>query len=81
MGHTTADMTTLYTGEIPVEELPKNSFNWIQMEQPKQLDVVVKYFVGAGDGNRTNVRSLGSFDWKRLIWRHLTFRKAALIGN
>ena len=39
MGHSSATMTALYTGQIPMEEVR----------------------AGAGDGNRTHVRSLGSF--------------------
>jgi hypothetical protein len=57
MGHATADMTALYTGEIPVEQVTKH----FQLE-PNGAAVTASSgsFVGAGDGNRTHVRSLGS---------------------
>ena len=49
-------MTALYAGEIPVEQVTKH----FQLE-PNGGAETAFYFVGAGDGNRTHVRSLGSF--------------------
>jgi hypothetical protein len=41
MGHASADMTALYTGEIPTEQVLKQS-DWIQMEQPTRHEAVIK---------------------------------------
>jgi integrase len=40
MGHASASMTALYTGEIPVEQVAKQ-FQWIQMEWRKRRDAAV----------------------------------------
>jgi len=56
MGHASASMTALYTGEIPIEQVVKQ----FQLEPNGAAAAAYNGISGAGDGNRTQKLHLKS---------------------